>query len=113
MTFFGYNMNHEPIEPLEAAMLLGDDEARQIALDKTDDWCVSTVFLVFPHGPRDDQPMLYETMTFTAKGEIENVARYATRDAALAGHDQAVAHARSPLAARTTSPLFGDAATGE
>lgn len=63
---------------------------RRVALDEIDDIRISTVFLGLDHnyssyGP----PLLFETMVFISD-DSERCERYATWDAAAAGHKQIV-----------------------
>lgn len=94
-----YNLAHEPISVEQAELLLIDGPARVIAQDvvivEGEPVWVSTVFLVldqrlFGDGP----PVLYETMAFTADAS-DWCERWCTREAALAGHDRAVAELRA------------------
>ena len=93
-----YGMDGEPITQTEWIALLGDIEAKRIAwTDLPGGVEVSTVWLGLDHnfgfsGP----PLIFETMIFGGKHDQEQW-RYPNRDAALAGHDQAVALARSAL----------------
>jgi hypothetical protein len=57
---------------------------------------VSTVYLGLDHQYGDGPPLIYETMIFGGEHD-EWCWRYPNRDAALAGHDQAVALAREPV----------------
>lgn len=106
----GYGLDHERIGWTEAAMLLADGDKRQVALTsisadgtstgegpgKDGEWCVSTVFMPWDMGHgRTKAPVLYESMALDGAGEIRKVERYATRDSALAGHDQVVAWVRA------------------
>lgn len=89
-----YNLAHERIPMMEGAMLLNDTAARRIALDTIDSVEVSTVFLVFDHG-HDGTPVLYETLV-SGPEDVLWVERYSSRDAALAGHDRALAWVNAP-----------------
>lgn len=70
----------------------------------SDDVFVSTVFLGMDHGwdrgRPDYQPVLFETMVFGLPDEDEYQERYSTVEEALAGHDRAVAWAKSKLPRR-------------
>lgn len=103
-----YGLDHEPIDFLSGARLLGSPEAR-VAEDVIEvpagsaggvgaSVRVSTVFLVHDHrhGRSVGVPVLYETMIFTPDGTPSWCERYATREAALAGHDRACAWVRAP-----------------
>lgn len=95
--FDGYDMDHNPIDFMAAAMLLDDGEKRQVAYTDVDGTCVSTVFVPhdMSHG-RSEVPILYETMVFDRDGETVRAERYATKEAALAGHDRTCAWVKSP-----------------
>lgn len=87
-----YNLKHELISIDEAEALLTDGPARTIATTVIGDneVKVSTIFLVLDHAWGGSTPMLYETMIFGGEHDSD-CWRYATRDAALAGHARAVA----------------------
>ena len=99
-----YDLDHRPIGIEKANALLASD-ARIIARDEVGPFTVSTVFLVLDHrmigeGP----PLLYETMVFDPADNLDDSpdfsgspTRTATREAALAMHDQAIATARDYL----------------
>ena len=98
-----YDFNGDPIDHDEWARLFADISGRHVAATAIDDDVeVSTVWLGLDHnfGPTGP-PLIYETMIFGGPHD-ETTYRYATREAALAGHDQAVALARDP-AAQTAS----------
>lgn len=92
-----FNMSHEPINAIDAAYLLGTPECA-VATAEVGGTTISTVFLVYPHGFRNEMPVLYETMVWDAKDEIVFIERYVTREAALAGHDRSVAWVQYPVA---------------
>ncbi len=95
-----YNLNHEPISDIEAEELLADLSARHIAVTAIDDEVhVSTIFLVLDHG-WDGTPALYETMVFGGPHDT-TCRRYPTKEAALAGHDRAVAWLRDTKLQKT------------
>lgn len=94
-----FNLSHEPITFIDGAMLLGQPECA-VATAEVGGTTVSTVFLVYPHGYRNEVPVLYETMVWNAKDEIVFIERYVTREAALAGHDRSVAWVQYPVAER-------------
>ncbi len=100
-----YGLDHQPISQAEANELLGDIARCRVAMTELGQVMVSTVFLVLNHnyagtGP----PVLYETMIFGGPHD-ERQWRYATREAALAGHDQAVSLARDPDASVEDEPV--------
>src|SRR5687767_8891683 len=84
---------HEP-DFLRAARAF---ETQDRAVAKTDigPAHVSTVFLGLDHSYGGGPPMIFETMVFWDGHDLHNECeRYATRAAALAGHDQMVARVR-------------------
>jgi hypothetical protein len=95
---YAYNLDHEPIDPIEAGALLMDGPARHVgATAINDDIHISTVFLVIDHrmlgeGP----PVLYETMIFGGPFD-QSCERYTTREAAEAGHERWVAQVREAV----------------
>jgi hypothetical protein len=77
---------------------------RHVALTRIGDVEVSTVWLGLDHsfgmhGP----PIIYETMVFGGKLD-ETMDRYASWDAALAGHDQLAAAVRDAEASELPPP---------
>jgi hypothetical protein len=92
-----YNTAHEPISVEEAEALLADVAARHVAVTAIgDETYVSTMFVVLDYGWGRGAPILYETMIFGGPHDLY-CQRYTTRDAALAGHDQAVALAKESV----------------
>lgn len=59
-------------------------EKRRIAHDVKGECSVSTVFIGLDHSFGGKSPLLYETMVFGSKEDIQE--RYATKEEALAGH---------------------------
>ena len=98
-----YDFDGNPIGLFEWCGLFEDYAGRLVAFDRLPDGVeVSTVWLGLDYnfgltGP----PLIYETMIFGGAHD-EHQWRYPNREAALAGHDQAVALARDP-AAQTAS----------
>ena len=89
--------NPVPIEDLKAWALWYNSAERTVAFDRIGDVDVSTVFLGFDHSfGGDEGPLLFETMIFD---DTQTTVRYGTRTAAIAGHDQLVAHVRDGKAA--------------
>jgi hypothetical protein len=82
----------------EAEALLGDDLARRVVHTTlvTDKGrvTVSTVFLALDHSFGDGPPVLWETMVFGGPADMDQ-QRYTSREAAEAGHVEAVTWARS------------------
>lgn len=88
-----YDIDGQPITIEEAERLLGDIEARRIAVtDLGDGRELSTVHLVLDHNYfGDGPPMIFETMLFP---ECDPCIRTPTKHAALAAHDQVLAELR-------------------
>jgi len=66
-----------------------DAQERQVLRTRVGKWRVSTVFLVIDHSFGDGVPLLFETMVF-GESDAEPCWRYATVDAARAGHARVV-----------------------
>jgi hypothetical protein len=86
--------------------------ARHVAVDTTEHYRVSTVFLGLDHQYGSGPPLLFETMVFLAEGETGSMDRYATWAEAAAGHERIasmlafeVAAARKLTIATLTSAL--------
>ena len=96
-----YDFDGNPIGSLEWTRLFEDLPARQVARTDLDGGVyVSTVWLGLDHRfGGDGPPLIYETMIFGGPHD-EWCWRWPNRDAALAGHDQAVALALDPSAAK-------------
>ncbi len=95
-----YNTELKPITAMEADALLKDDLARRIAhtaitteMGRIE---VSTVFLVLDHGWNGTAPVLWETMVFGGPDDMEQ-RRYSSREAAEAGHAEAVTCVKTAL----------------
>lgn len=85
-----YNHDGEPITLAEWAMLVEIPGYSRIASTVLGDVWVSTVWLGIDHAPWDDRVLhIFETMIFP---ECDYMERTGTKEAALAAHDQAVAH---------------------
>lgn len=91
--YFGFDS--EPIDREQWCRLLEDTAARTVArTEVTDDIMVSTVWIGLDYRfSGDGPPLIFETMIFGGAHD-NDVWRYPNRDAARAGHDQAVALAR-------------------
>jgi len=95
-----YDFDGNPIDLWEWCELFEDHERRRVARTEiADDVHVSTVWLGLNHQWGDGPPLIYETMIFGGPHDSE-MWRYPSWEAALAGHDQAVALARDPSALR-------------
>jgi hypothetical protein len=95
-----YDKQGRPLTTAEAEPLLCDMEYKRIGLTEERGYRVSTVWLGIDHnftsqgGPR----ILFETMIFGPDSwEGEYCERYATEDAARAGHDRAVMVLRTEI----------------
>jgi hypothetical protein len=91
-----YDFDGNPISVIEWALLFNDTPGRIVAFDRLagGDVEVSTVWLGLDQRFwGDGPPLIYETMIFGGPHDEEQW-RWPNRDAALAGHDQAVALAR-------------------
>jgi hypothetical protein len=88
-----FDLSLRPVSLEVAGELLGDLDARRVALTELPvgggpGWVVSTVFLVVDHSFGDGPPVLWETaVSCGVCGGFDVVARYASRDAAAAGHE--------------------------
>ena len=88
-----YDIDGHPIGVARAEELLGDIDARRVALTEVGERTVSTVHLVLDHSFTDDgPPVLFETMAFP---ECAICVRTPTKEAALAMHDQVVAELKA------------------
>lgn len=89
-------LNGEPLTNQEANDLLRDANKRRIghAAITTDRGRVevSTVYLPLDHASMGPLPVHWETLTFGGPLNDEMI-RYTSREAAVAGHEEAVAHA--------------------
>lgn len=95
---------------------------RQLARDDIEGCLVSTVFLGLDHAFGSGPPVLFETMAFSAAGEMRNLLgrehevheeleqrRYCTYDEAMKGHAEVVAHVRATVAKLNAIKGQGDA----
>jgi hypothetical protein len=88
-----YDFEGNPIDVLEWARLF-ESADRVLARTRVGDGSeVSTVWLGLDYSFGQGTPLIYETMIFGGPHD-EYQDRHPNRDAALAGHDQAVALAR-------------------
>lgn len=94
-----YDFDGNPIDHAHWCLLFADTEARTVGYTELDAGVrVSTIWLGLDHRfLGDGPPLIYETMIFGGPHDEEQW-RYPNREAALAGHDQAVALARDPAA---------------
>jgi hypothetical protein len=97
MTGDWYDLDGNPVGRDDWERMWDDFENRQIARTQVGDVDISTVWLGLNHQFGDGPPLIFETMIFGGTHD-EWQWRYATKEAALAGHDQAVALVRDPAA---------------
>jgi hypothetical protein len=88
-----YDYDGEPIDLWEWVRLFHSSDRILARTRVADDVEVSTVWLGLDYSFGHGTPLIYETMIFGGLAD-EIQWRYPNRDAALAGHDQAVALAR-------------------
>lgn len=93
-----YGLDGQPIDAASAERLLADDLARRIAhttiVTTKGTVTVSTVFLVLNHSFGEGPPVLWESMAFGGPLD-EDQRRYASREAAVAGHAEMVTIAKA------------------
>ena len=107
-----YNRQGEPMSIPEADDLLHDLAYINVAITAIGDLTISTVWLGVNHNfTNEGPPIIFETMIFGPREEdapfdedlddlVGQQWRYPTEEAALAGHDQAVALVREAVAAK-------------
>ena len=94
-----YDHDGNPIGVWEWVRLFESLDRLIVRTRVDDDVEVSTVWLGLDYSFGLGTPLIYETMIFGGEHD-EYQWRYPNRDAALAGHDQAVALARDAARAR-------------
>jgi hypothetical protein len=99
MAGWHFDFDGNPIGLWEWARLFESDERILARTRVADDVEVSTVWLGLDYSFGHGTPLIYETMIFGGPHD-EYQERHPNRDAALAGHDQAVALARDAARAR-------------
>lgn len=89
------------LDMLEWARMYEDQAKRRVAFtDVGKGLTVSTVFLGIDHGFGNGVPILFETMAFDARGDLDSCTRrYGTWAEAEAGH-QEIVHELSEVAAQ-------------
>jgi hypothetical protein len=93
-----YDRRGQPITSWQANELLSDREYVVVARHERDGYLVSTVWLGLDHNYSGGQPLFFETMIFGPDGwNGDYQQRYPTEDAALAGHDRAIAYLRNEI----------------
>lgn len=103
-----YDRQGHPISVEDWEALCANPENHRVATTMIGDWMVSTVLLGLDYNfLRNGPPIIFETMIFEGGSATDLYTdRYPTEEAALAGHDQAVAFLRQRLAEieRLTEP---------
>lgn len=88
-----YNRDGEAIDMFQWSALLSNREYKRVAETTLPDgrW-VSTVWLGLDHGYGAGSPLIFETMVFRSKDDLEDLAmdRYSTEDEAKTGHQEMV-----------------------
>lgn len=111
-----YNHKGEPITLDEYVKIVEEDSnAMRVALTKVGEYQVSTVWLGIDHGmwDSDGPPIIFETMVFDAAGEDRYMDRYATKEAAVAGHNKACVLFRDYVCPRCKGLIPNDSQPGE
>ena len=84
-----YILNGHDVEPVDDILVWGkmleNHEARHVAETEIGDVQVSTVFLGMNHNWGDGPPLLFQTMVFGGKLDLE-LEQYSTWDEAERGH---------------------------
>jgi len=84
-----YRRDGSPMDMMDWAVSLGDNEYKRIDKDTVGDADVSTVWLGLDHGWGGGAPVIFETMIFG--GEHDQFQdRYTTEEEAVAGHARVV-----------------------
>lgn len=94
-----YDMKGKPIEIEKWAALF---EGQDRIVEKSSMWFgqlqISTVWLGLDHSfGEEKKPLIFETMAFWRGNGDVDVARYATRKEAVAGHNKMVLKLRNPI----------------
>ncbi|MGH9155435.1 MAG: hypothetical protein ACRD1K_06300 [Acidimicrobiales bacterium] len=89
-----FDRDGRPIGVAEMAALARDHDYRVVARDFVGPVEVATVWLGFDHSLRESTPIIFATFVFGGSLD-EYQRRYATEDAARAGHDKVLATVRS------------------
>lgn len=95
-----YARDGSPMSQEEWMVRFGDEPYKRVARTAIGgDVSVSTVWLGLDHGWSRGQPLIFETMVFGGPLD-EYQERYATLEAAEAGHERWVAKVRAAVEAR-------------
>lgn len=93
-----YDRQGNPLSAEQVGKLLANRQYKRIGLTVEDGYRVSTVWLGLNHQFGDGPPLIFETMIFGPDSWADEYCeRYATEDAARAGHDRAVAILRTEI----------------
>ena len=111
-----YDRKSQPIDLMTWAAKVEDREYAVIAQHWIRGWMVSTVWMGLNHNfLRDGPPVIFETMVFPPGDESDDGGmhsesyqdRYATEEAAQAGHDQALAWVVEKLGPDSVADIMG------
>lgn len=111
-----YDRQGKPMELMDWARKFEDLDYKAVAQHWVRGWMVSTVWLGLNHRfMRDGPPIIFETMIFPPGDEAgehgvmseEYMERYATEDAAQAGHDRALAWVVQKLGPDSVADITG------
>ena len=86
-----YDRQGNPIRMDSWVLKFGDTDYKTVAKDTVGSYTVSTVWLGLDHNfVSNDDPIIFETMVFNAKGEDVYQKRYSTEQDARNGHAKIV-----------------------
>lgn len=85
-----YDREGKPMDLDAWSAAFGDQEYKRVGYTEVGDVRVSTVWLGMNHNWGDGPPLIFETRVFGGEDD-EWMDRYATEDAAVAGHNEVVA----------------------
>ena len=83
-----------PLQLMEWARLMEDEEYKRVGSESRGDVLVSTVWLGLDHSFGQGPPIIFETLIFGGEHD-EYTKRYSTEDQAREGHDRIVAKLRA------------------
>jgi hypothetical protein len=111
-----FNPDGEPISLWEMATLLEDDYGRRVTdtriLTKDGSIRISTAFMAIDLDPLSDVPVLWETMVFG--GPCSGAQhRYASREAAIAGHEEVLSELMAVLSNHGINVITTDTLAGK
>lgn len=117
-----FNRKGQPIELDEWTRLFEDQDYKVVAQHWVRGWMVSTVWLGLDHSlAGGGAPVIFETMVFPPGDEAAGASvwsgdyteRYATEDAAHAGHDRALTWVRNKLGDDAVGDIMSAAQFGD